>query len=348
MDKDMKDKIVTLIKEAWIEDIKNNREIKKIEKQNKHYIKVLKHLEQLVLSDEVCTDRLIEKSTDNIETKKQEDTFIFVRHLLGGEGIHPETGEKIFVPESVVRNEMLEHGDRLTFEEHGNGYQRHKYHKLNGEKDQTIAALDIISYDYAIVDYDESIHRYVCKKYFKQGELTSIPICLLNEKDIIKFNIRKEDIISIAQTANHTTSRIRWKYDADEILPTPIKKKASYYKEHQEQTEMEDAEKAIFKGIAVGIFGASQFINNYIEEVEQRGGKVHHTESDSQCNVEAVVNKSDIIVIPITHISHVKAEQAKGYAKKSEKPFVILKNSGRSHFVSELKGHLHLIQSKEE
>lgn len=29
MDKDMKDKIVTLIKEAWIEDIKNNREIKK-------------------------------------------------------------------------------------------------------------------------------------------------------------------------------------------------------------------------------------------------------------------------------------------------------------------------------
>ncbi|UXR78577.1 DUF2325 domain-containing protein [Staphylococcus sp. IVB6227] len=325
MNKDMKDQIVTLIKEAWIEDIKNNREIRLIEKQNNHYIKILKHLERLVPSEAVCTDCLVEESTDNIEQESQEDTFIFVRHLLGGEGIRPETGEKIFVPESVVRNEMLEHGDRLTFEENGNGYQRHKYHKLSGEKDQTIAALDIISYDYAIVEYDESSHRYICKKHFKQGELTNIPICLLNEKDIIKFNIHKEDIISIAHTSHHTASRIRWKYDADEILPTPIKKKASYYKGYQEQTEMKDKKDTILKGIAVGIFGASQFINNYIEEVEQRGGKVHHTESDSQSSVEAVVNKSDIIVIPITHVSHVKAEQAKAYAKRAEKPFVILK-----------------------
>ncbi|MCS4486580.1 DUF2325 domain-containing protein [Staphylococcus americanisciuri] len=349
MKKEMKAQIVQLIKDAWIDDILNTQDIEVLEKRNKHYLKALRQIELLQPEDkEAIADNISEQLPTHQHKKENSDTYTFVRHLLGGEGVNPETGKTVFVPESVVRNEALEHGDKLIFEENGNGYNRHAYHKLNAEKDHSVAAIDIECYDYAIVDYDDSIHRYICKKHFDHGELKSIPMCLLNEKDVIKFNINKEDIVSIAHTPNHTTSRIRWKYDADEIMPTPVKKKASYYKEDHESQELDEAEKEVFKDIEVGIIGASQFINNYIEEVEQRGGKVHHTESDTQLQVETLVSKSDIVVIPILTVSHAKAEQAKAKAKKEEKPFIILKNSGRSSFVNELKEHLHLIKREEE
>ena len=344
MKKDMKEKIVQMLKEQWIEDILNTTELDALEKQNKYYLKTLKNIEKIALVDNV---EVVQSDEPIVEKKVNTDEYIFVRHLLGGEGVNSETDQKVFVPESVVRNEQLEQGNKFIFEENGNGYNRHSYRKISSEVFDTTEAFEIVGYDYAIVDYDDSIHRYVCKRHFDEGQLTSIPTCLLNEKDVIKFNINEEDIISIAHTPNHATARIRWKYDSDEIMPTPIKRKSSYYKESHEQDELDDTEKELFKGIEVGIIGASQFINNYIEEVEQRGGKVHHTESDTQLQVETLVSKSDIVVIPILTVSHAKAEQAKARAKKEEKPFIILKNSGRSSFVSELKEHLHLIEPKE-
>lgn len=345
MKQEMKEQIVQLIKEAWIDDIVSIKETEALEQQNKHYLKALKQIELLKLDNEAA---VAETEQSSKESKVVTDEYIFVRHLLGGEGVNPETGQTIFVPESVVKKEQLEQGNKLLFVENGNGYHRHDYKKISSEVDDSVEGFEIVGYDYAIVDYDESIHRFVCKKHYANGELKSIPLCLLNEKDVIKFNINREDVISIPHTPNHTTARIRWKYDSDEIVPTPIKKKSSYYKESHEADEIDDTEKELFKDVEVGILGASQFINNYIEEVEQRGGKVHHTESDTQLQVETLVSKSDIVVIPILTVSHAKAEQAKARAKKEEKPFIILKNSGRSTFVNELKEHLHLIKREEE
>lgn len=338
MEPNVKEYLIKTIKEAWTKEIEDTVNVKEIEVLSLDYIDVLKSIDKLHAKKKVKETEIaiIEKESQE-RLKAEDDNNIYVLHrkLLGGEGVNTVNDNTIFIPESVVRKEGMQHGDKLEYKENGIDYGRHFYKKVESVSRETdIEPNEIISYDYAIVEYDDSLERLVCKSNYENGKRTTMLSCLINDKDKDKYNIKENDIVSIAHMPNRSMCRVRWKYDASDPIPTPIEKKPSFYKEKSAKSDIK--KENVFNGISIGIFGATTFINGYIEEIESRGGKVYHTESDVEAIIENVVKKSDIVVIPIRQTSHSKAEQAKAKAKKYEKAYIILESNGRNNLVMEL------------
>lgn len=338
MEPNVKEYLIKTIKEAWTKEIDDTVNVKEIEVLSLDYIEVLKSIDKLHVKNEVKETEVKNIEQENQEILKVEkgnNIYVLHRKLLGGEGINTVNSHTIFVPESVVRKEGMKHGDILEYKENGIDYGRHFYKKVEStSKEADIEPNEIISYDYAIVEYDDSLESLVCKSNYENGKRTTMPSCLINEKDKDKYNVKENDIVSIAHMPNRSMCRVRWKYDSSDPIPTPIEKKSSFYKEKTVKSDIKKEQ--IFNGINIGIFGATTFINGYIEEIESRGGTVYHTESDVEAIIENVVKKSDIVVIPIRQTSHSKAEQAKAKAKKYEKAYIILESNGRNHLVMEL------------
>lgn len=351
MKSERKQNIINDIKADWQEDIKGNS-IENISKNATHYIKILEHLEALKDSTVIDRDNEPQEKVDISSLKRstslkvanhdklkedEERVFVFHRTLMGGKGFNCKN-EEVFVPESIVRREELEHGDSFEFIEGRSYRDKNAYIKLDVPK-EIIEPNNIISYEYAILSYDSDIKQYVVKEANIDGITQSVTTLIIHSNDVEKFGSKIKDgvVASIAHMPDRTTARVRWVYPIDEPLPTPPSKKSSNYKTSSKESGLSDVEKTYFEDVNIGILGTDTFIQNYIEEVEKRGGQVHHTDSDIDERIEAVVNKSDIVVIPILQTSHKKAEYAKAYAKEQDKPFLILKSNGRSNFVNEIK-----------
>lgn len=71
---------------------------------------------------------------------------------------------------------------------------------------------------------------------------------------------------------------------------------------------------------------------------------VNQTNSDVFNIIDNVVNKSDIVVIPVFQTSHAKSLMAKDIAKKKNKPYIILKTNGRTNFINEIRNNIEIIQ----
>ncbi|WP_239710650.1 DUF2325 domain-containing protein [Mammaliicoccus sp. E-M21] len=333
MKKTVKREMSDMLKKSWISDIENIKDLDILEKETQKYLKILKTLSEMY-------DREGEQSNQpkNEELKREKDEkdlFIFSRKLNGGMGLDKHYEEVVYVPEKIVRQLELRHGDVFKCEKNVLKGGKDYFEKLeNQTKPVEIEENSIIEYDYVVVGYDETLKRYVCNEQYGDNGLVSIPTWLIHEQDISKFNLKEGDVVSAARMSDRNIVRIRWKYNTDDVIPTPKPKKATEYKEKTFQNLFEEQEE--FYGLNIGIFGAETYICNYIKEVEKRGGHVNYTDSDVRSQIEKVVSQSDIIVIPILQTSHTKAELAKDGAKRSGKPFVILKTNGKTNFVRQV------------
>ncbi|UXS29133.1 DUF2325 domain-containing protein [Staphylococcus delphini] len=163
-----------------------------------------------------------------------------------------------------------------------------------------------------------------------------------------KFKLEVGDLVTIAHMPDKSIARVRWKYSLNEAIPTPTSKKPTYYKQNTQGKDEDEVDKEEFLGIYVGVLGAEKFNNGYTEEVNKRGGTIFYTDSDVSSTVESVINKSDIVLIPIFNTSHAKALIAKKLAKKNNKPFIILKSNGRNTFVNEIRAQLEEMRKESE
>lgn len=333
MKRQTKNEISHSLKESWIADIKNLKDLDILETETQKYLKILKTLREMYDQE----DNQLEPIR-NDESKREiedDDIYIFSRKLSGGMGLDRKHEEVIYVPEKIVRQLDLQHGDVIRCEQNVLKGGKNYFEKLEGQTKLTeIEENSIIEYDYTVVDYDETLKQYVCNEQYGDDGLVRIPTWLIHHDDVSKFNLNKGDVVSAARMKDRNIVRIRWKYNTDEIIPTPKPKKPTEYKEKTLSDIIVESED--FKGINIGIVGTETFICNYINEVERRGGHVIHTDSDVRSQIESVVNQSDIIVIPILQTSHIKAELAKEGAKRSGKPFVILKTNGKTNFIRQI------------
>lgn len=333
---DVQRNLIEQIKKEWIEEIQTLKDITQIKKQSQHYLDILSNLEELRTETALDRNNDSNKAEQSTSNKSDEDNiYIFKRNLRGGTGFKKDSNETVFVPENIIRYQELEIGDSFYFEKDGinRGYDYFK--RLPYIPKEEVDITDkIISYDYAIVDYDSILNRFICNIYIENGEEQRLPSLLIQEEDISKYDIKKDDIVSIAHYENRSIVRIRWKYDSDEILETTTHK-PSYYKEKTKRPK--DINKKEFKDITFCIVGATTYVDNFKEEIEKRGGNTVSTDSDSYSAIQNLVLKSDIVVIPIYQTSHSKATIAKDRAKYYAKPFMILRGHGRTNFVNQAR-----------
>lgn len=351
MKKSAKQELIIRIKEEWNNDINRNTDIEEIKDLSKKYLTILDKLNDIKVeqdksvSEDIETPKYNTEETEEVEKQEtsSEDIYVLRRRLFGGDGLKDiSDNNPIFVPEKVIRNEKLNHGDHFLFIKDGVSEGRNYFEKIEKPKDNYIRLEDddIESYDYATVQYDSLLETLVCGKSYETGEETKIPRYPIVDYDINKFTIEDGDIVSVARRYD-TNYRVRWKYNTQDPLPTPVSKKSSYYKTKNINDDRKiDIEWLIDK--TIGIVGGDTFINNYKEEVEKRGGLVKFTDSDKAQKIETLVYQSDLIVIPIRQTSHAKAEISKECAKRIGKPFVILDTSGRTYFVDKLKEHFNM------
>lgn len=174
------------------------------------------------------------ESVKNDESKREiedDDIYIFSRKLSGGMGVDKKYEEVIYVPEKIVRQLDLQHGDVIRCEQNVLKGGKNYFEKLESQIKLTeIEGNPIIEYDYTVVDYDETLKQYVCNEQYGDDGLVSIPTWLIHYDDVNKFNLNKGDVVSAACMKDRNIMRIRWKYNTDEIIPTPKSKKSTKYK----------------------------------------------------------------------------------------------------------------------
>ncbi|MDT0704303.1 hypothetical protein RM652_14340 [Mammaliicoccus sciuri] len=286
-------------------------------------------------------DGCVVEETEEVEQEKQtlksdRDNYIFSRKLNSGMGLNHELEEIVYVPEKIVRQLNLNHGEVFRCERNGLKGGKDFFEKLNeAPMNHEIEPSHIVEYDYVVVSYDNNLKQFVCKEQYGDEGLKVIPTWLVHGHDATKFKLQDGDIVSAARMYDKNLLRIRWKYNTDEILPTPKPKKPTEYKDKTNKAPFEESDS--LKGKNIGIFGTETFIYGYIREVEKQGVQVIHTDSDDRSHIENVFNQSDINVIPILQTSHTKAELAKEGAKLSGKPYIILKTNGNTTFINEIK-----------
>ncbi|HDA5091078.1 TPA: DUF2325 domain-containing protein [Staphylococcus aureus] len=336
--------IIDTVKENWINKIRKTNDIEKLESLSSNYITILKSLTSIsnTLSE---TDKQLdrEQPIQHVESNHNHDfpidLYVFQRRLRGGIATQNDESTQVteLVPESIVREEGLVNGDVIKIEKHYYSNNTHRFTKQNNIPRENVGDYPIVSYDNAIVTFDDTLQQYTIKCYYTDGGMKTTPQLIISNIDVERYGLKDGDVVDVAHQPNRSSVRVRWKYSTDE-LPYVKPRKASEYKEN-ESTQM-SIKDSIIKDKTIGVIGAESYIQSYTEEVEKRKGNLIHTDSEVKGKIENLVNQSDIVVIPIFEVGHIKMDLAKHFCKELDIPYLILRSNGRSNFIMSIEKYL--------
>lgn len=336
------------IKEEWIEHLQKVDDINLLENLSHNYITILKSLNIIEHQSKKLQSEHNERKEEKHNPIYNEtsdwniNVYTFQRRLKGGIGIQEIDGEKSIelVPERIVREHGLESGDKIKIKKHAYGNNKHLFAKQYDMEKAEVENYPIISYNNALVDYDDTLKMFVIKGYYHEDGYRKLPTLIIKEDDIQKYYIEVGDIVDVAHLPDRSSVVIRWKYSTDEKNYNKPQK-ASIYKE---KTSDDKADKQLINSpIAnktIGIVGANNYVVNYKKEVEQRNGILLSTESVQRKQIEDFVNQCDLVVIPIFNVSHIKMDLAKSSSNKLKVPYIILRNTGKYSFINEIEKEL--------
>ncbi len=299
-----------------------------------HYRRLFHSFRQMPVQHNV-SDQMEDVSADNKnnQSKKETPVYVFHRRLVGGMGIDANYSyNEVYVPETIVRDQGLEHGDQFTIKK-AKDPRFNIYNKTGQNVDSTIDDNYVIEHDYCIVEHDPTLNEFITRKHLVDGELKRFGTHMLHDNDIEKFNIQNGDVIDISNAPDRTISRIRWKYNINETPPMPKPSKSSEYKQKSKDDSNQRDVSHDFEGFTIGVLGGGDFIHKYRDDVKARGGQLTYTDMDSASAIERVVKKADIVVVPLAYTSHNKSIQGNDYAKKHNKPYVTVDTNGRTAFI---------------
>ncbi len=334
------------IKESWIKDIQNEDNIETLDYLSKNYITILNSLCNIQSKSRNTLDTNTEQKNKNVDedvcTIEDSNIYIFQRRLKGGIAIPKSKKEQeiVLVPETIIRDQDLNSGDNIKIDKHALGNNKHSFTKIENMEKAEPDNYPMIAYNNSVVSFDETLKSYIIKSHYKSDGLHTIPTLIINDEDITRYQIEDGDIVDVAHMTDRSSVKIRWKYSSKETPYHKPQKSSTYKDTRSNETIDSSLANSPISNRTIGIIGGSTYINGYIAEVKQRNGKVITTEAVQKAQIENLVNKSDIVVIPIFDVGHIKMDIAKASCKKKDKPFVILRSNGRSTFVQTVEQHL--------
>lgn len=246
-----------------------------------------------------------------------------------------------FVPEKVVRELELEHGDlvfakKLVTDIPYDGPTRYEF-EVAEYRDEP-KPKDRVQIDYAIVAYDATLGRFKCDKTIdgkpiRLGEV--MHTVLISEKEVIDYQIKDGDIVDLAYNKNSTDNiRVIWRYSIEQrgdflepAKPT-TKKKADKLKKEYPQTLV---------GKTVLMVGFEPGRPSMQEEVERRGGElIWASGREGYDRMHTLINKADCVINMLEHMGHRGSINGVDIAKTLNKPHGRLHTFGRTSFIQEV------------
>lgn len=275
--------------------------------------------------------------SNKVEEEDRKGPFRFERKFKGG--FVPEANA--FVPEKTVRDLDLHHGDLVyaTFLNESEDGPSHFEIELAERKNEKPVE-DRVEINFAIVEYDGSINRYIAEKT-QDGKLiryNDAPYTvMISEDDVRDLKLRQDDIVDIVTSkSNPSYNRVVWRWSTDEIEDKPAPRPSSYYKKKDDKDNYtEGSIKETLKGKTVCMMGYEPGKSDMQTEVEKRGGKfLWLSGRETSPTLSATMNKSDAVILMLGHVGHAGTIFAVDHCKRQGIACGSIQTFGRSSFIA--------------
>ncbi|MEW6726512.1 DUF2325 domain-containing protein [Desulforudis sp. 1088] len=260
----------------------------------------------------------------------------FTRLVRGGVINEGKAGREIFVPESVVRAEGIEHGDIVGARDKGSNekgtpqyfFQVLERRGLGHASGRTgfVAVLEMRGGVWGAYNEDEEM-------------FISVP-----DNDIQAFDLEEGDLVEIAYEKGHPAkARVAWKYDASEAF-IELHERQRVKKKRERAKDEPDA--LLLDGKRVLVVGADAYKESF-KRLFERLGAEFSWESGFMVGrfLESKVNRADIVVIVTEAMKH-KMPDVEDVCKRLGRPYVYAPSRGATGAVREVLRKLDLLDEE--
>lgn len=302
-----------------------------------HYLEVTNDLPIVFHQMETKQEETAYEETEIVSESNM--IYEFERKVRGGVILNLEGG--YVIPEKMVRDMGIEHGDKVkiiskTEHEERNSYRFEIIERGKGPNPQRQ------EYKYCVIE--KEVGELVVKEYLnidssgsiqfddrKNIRMDEVPFtCIIDEKDVATFLLKEDDIIDIAFYKNNpnATTKVLQKHDVYERtaitveqrrLNTTIAKKAKNF-ETIEKEIIVDAE--LFKDRKILIVGCGSRKTEFAETFKKLGAELKHATGDEGKSVlSAMIMGAEAVVVATGENSHDATKYTIRECKKYNKAF---------------------------
>ena len=337
MDKERILEEAKLVMKKVIDDL-NFAQIPQVKSTIMTYLLFLKELEDLpVVSLEAIdipiTEEAIEQETEKTIEPVQM-AYLFERKTKGGW----VPSLQAFVPERVVRELSLEHGDLVyakKIADVGDGPPRYEFQVA--EHREELQPKDRVQINYALVKWDNMLKRFFIDETVSEGTIRDkdgAPMTILiNETEASELKLKAGDIVDVAYNINQpSVMRCIWRYSVE---PSIEAQKTPSTKKKLDKVQKDYPQTLINKTVLMVGFEPGK--TSMEEEVTRRGGElIWSSGKEGHDRMFTMVNKSDCVINMLGYMSHGGSYNAVDIAKTLGIPHGRVHGFGRNAFIQEV------------
>lgn len=285
----------------------------------------------------------IDSLADMFEEQKEVKGSRLDRKLKGGLLENSSPANTIFVPESIIKEKGFEDGDIIHAEPipSSNPFKTLYDFTLVEKAEGSTNSLRE-TFDYGIVEYDETLKRHYVERDMN-GELLRIDGSpqrfMISEKEEKDFRIETGGAVDIAwYKGNFNKGGIAWRYSLYETKekPTISEKQLSFKQTNAaEKSETKEETPQTLTGKTICLVGVEPYHAEYKSLIESHGGNLIALTSESNKNTMASsIRKSDLVMVGISHTGHSASQYANKKAKLHQVPFKAFSGFGKASFLA--------------
>lgn len=272
----------------------------------------------------------IEREETILSGSKVGKVYEFKRHIRGGVILDLDGG--YFVPERMVRDMGVNHGDKVKITHEIPDEEKMKYRFEVVEKVNKIVP-NRTELKYCRVENDPYIGFYIEKSQDGPIRLDEALFrFIIREDDVTKFNLAEGDIVDAAYSNIDPTKTFRllykYKLEEEEVASTVESRKLASADRFQKKAVTDQTEKdfpfdeALFKGKRVLIIGAGHRKHDFKDIFERIGAEfVALTGDESRTTIESSIQWADVVGINYGENSHYASTTTVDLCKKHGVPF---------------------------
>lgn len=250
----------------------------------------------------------------------------FRRLPHGGVLVDYRSGREVFVPEAVVRNEGVEHGDLLGAKARDTGGRPPMFYFEVLDRRGRAAESDRLSF-IAPLEFRGGVWGAVSEE---EELFITVP-----DGDVSGLNLTEGDLVEVGYRAGDPASaRVAWKFDPDDafVRLRTLRKEPRKVRDR----DVAPAEPQELAGTTVLVVGADAYKETFKRVFERRGARFTW-ESGFMVGkfLESKVRRADIVVIVTEAMKH-KMPDVEAVCDRHGKPYVYAPSRGASGALREV------------
>lgn len=312
-----------------------------------HYLSFIEHLSYLNDDQKLNDKERSQRENPVSETFKQlteeqpelSPSYFFHRKLRGGFLEEIAT----VVPEGIVRQLGIEHGDYISVDFKGkhvnNGKPKIEFKII--EKRNEIVEIDRQEYKCCILNSRDGM-LLAEKTGNSTIRFNEAPYSIvIRDTDIEEFGLKGGDVVDIAcKKTDPSYNRVTYKHHLHTALPQTIERRKSHsYKIKNPQESVTDDTNNSLRGLTIFVVGGMSQKDNYKKVIENNGGVFMWLDGkEKKTRIRSRVKKADIVLWISEEMSHQGMYPTKEFCKDFGVRFKAMEGKGASSLLREAKG----------